>query len=158
MQVLWRKLNSGMWFLTVLGRKNTRFFARSSLGIKEFIFHYVRTIIPMFALQTRAAYLLLDCPPDTLRCALTASQSSVGGTQIKERHPSDASPYYIRMRMRGITMLYPAFSGRICNATERSPERRRRVRLPLSGTVLLQKRNMKRNRRTEIASGGRYEE
>ena len=27
-----------------------------------------------------------------------------------------------------------------------------------SGTVLLQKRNMKRNRRTEIASGGRYEE
>lgn len=26
------------------------------------------------------------------------------------------------------------------------------------GTVLLQKRNMKRNRRTEIASGGRYEE
>ena len=32
MQVLWRKLNSGMWFLTVLGRKNARFFYRSSLG------------------------------------------------------------------------------------------------------------------------------
>ena len=33
----------------------------------------------MFALRTRAAHLLLDCPLDTLRCALTASQSSVGG-------------------------------------------------------------------------------
>ena len=32
MQVLWRKLNWGMWFLTVLGRKNARFFSRSSLG------------------------------------------------------------------------------------------------------------------------------
>ena len=51
-----------------------------------------------------------------------------------------------------------AFSGKTCIATERFPERRRRVRRPLSGTVLLQKRNMKRNRRTEIASGGRYEE
>ena len=36
--------------------------------------------------------------------------------------------------------------------------RARLFRPPLSGTVLLQKRNMKRNRRTEIASGGRYEE
>jgi len=26
---------------------------------------------------------------------------------------SDASPYYIRMRMRGITMLYPAFGDMI---------------------------------------------
>ena len=140
------------------GQKIVGIVSRSCLSFKEFLFRMAHTIISMFALQTRAAHLLLDCPPDTLRCALTASQSSVGGTQIKERHPSDASPYYIRMRMRGITMLYPAFSGRICNATERSPERRRRVRLPLSGTVLLQKRNMKRNRRTEIASGGRYEE
>ena len=32
----------------------------------------------MFALRTRAAHLLLDCPPDTLRCALTASRSSLG--------------------------------------------------------------------------------
>ena len=107
MQVLWRKLNSGMWFLTVLGRKNTRFFARSSLGIKEFLFRMAQTIISMFALRTRAAHLLLDCPPDTLRCALTASQLSLGGTQNKERHPSDASPYYIRMCMRGITKQYP---------------------------------------------------
>ena len=119
MQVLWRKLNSGMWFLTVLGRKNTRFFARSFLGFKEFLFHYVRTIIPMFALQTRAAHLLLDYPPDTLRCALTASQLSLGGTQNKERHPSDASPYYIHTCMRTITTLFQACGGRICNATGR---------------------------------------
>ena len=32
MQVLWRKLNLGMWFWGVLGRKNTRFVSRSSLG------------------------------------------------------------------------------------------------------------------------------
>ena len=57
-----------------------------------------------------------------------------------------------------ITKRYPTCGGSSCNATERSPERRRRARRPLSGTVLLQKRNMKRNRRTEIASGGRYEE
>ena len=101
MQVLWRKLNWGMWFLTVWGRKNARFFSRSSLGIKEFLFHYVQTIIPMFALRTRAAYLFLDCPPDTLRCALTASQSSLGGTQIKERHPNGClSLLYAHARTR----------------------------------------------------------
>ena len=114
MQVLWRNLNCGMWFLTVLGRKNARFFSRSSLG----------------------------------------------GTQNKERHPIGClSLLYIRVCTRSlITTLYPAFSGKTCIATERFPERRRRARLPLSGTALLQKRNMKRNRRTEIASGGRYEE
>ena len=67
-------------------------------------------------------------------------------------------PLLIITRTREITKQCRACGGRICNATERSPERRRRARLPLSGTVLLQKRNMKRNRRTEIASGGRYEE
>ena len=104
--------------------------SRSSLGFKEFLFHYVRTIIPMFALQTRAAHLLFDCPPDTLRCALTASQLSLGGTQNKERHPSDASPYYIRMRMRTITTLFQACGGRICIATGRSPERQRKRWVP----------------------------
>ena len=49
------------------------------LGFKEFLFRMAQTIISMFAMQTRAAHLLLDCPPDTLRCALTASQSSVDG-------------------------------------------------------------------------------
>jgi len=34
-----------MWFLTVLGRKNARFFARSSLGIKDFLFRMAQTII-----------------------------------------------------------------------------------------------------------------
>ena len=65
---------------------------------------------------------------------------------------------YTRVHAFLITIACRACGGRICNATERSLERRRRARLPLSGTVLLQKRNMKRNRRTEIASGGRYEE
>ena len=55
-----------------------RFLSLGHLGFKEFLFHYVRTIIPMFALQTRAAHLLLDCPLDTLRCTLTASRSSLG--------------------------------------------------------------------------------
>ena len=74
----------------------------------------------------------------------------------------DASPYYIRIYVRtllpcsaehaevgfvtaesvtNLTKLYPAFSGKTCIATGRSPERRRRARLPLSGTVLLQKRS-----------------
>ena len=65
------------------GQKIVGIVSRSSLGFKEFLFHYVRTIIPMFALQTRAAHLLFDCPPDTLRCALTASQSSVGEHKIR---------------------------------------------------------------------------
>ena len=50
-------------------------------------------------------------------------------------------PLLIITRTRGITTLCRAFSSSSCNATERSPERRRRARLPLSGTVLLQKRN-----------------
>ena len=41
----------------------------------------------------------------------------------------------------GITKRYPAYAGSSCNATEHSPERRRTIRLPLSGTALLQKRN-----------------
>ena len=56
--------------------------------------------------------------------------------------------------MRLITKRCRAFSGSSYNATARSPERQRRARRPLSGTVLLQKRNMKRNRRTEGMSGG----
>ena len=64
----------------------------------------------------------------------------------------------IQASSAGITKRYPAYAGSSCNAIEHSLERRRRARRPLSGTVLLQKRNMKRNRRTEIASGGRYEE
>ena len=55
------------------------FLSLGHLGFKEFLFRMAQTIISMFALQTRAAHLLLDCPPDTLRCALTASQSSVSG-------------------------------------------------------------------------------
>ena len=79
----------------------------------------------------------------------------------------DASPYYIRMRVPAwlfgsgaspVTIVCRACGGRICNAIERSLERRRRARLPLSGTVLLQKRNMKRNRRTEGMSGGQSKE
>ena len=38
----------------------------------------------MFALQTRAAHLLLDCPPDTLRCALTASRFSPAHRSVKK--------------------------------------------------------------------------
>ena len=45
------------------------------LGFKEFLFHYVQTIIPMFA---RAAHLLLRMSIGHSRCALTASRSSVG--------------------------------------------------------------------------------
>ena len=60
-------------------RFGRQFFSLGHLGFKEFLFRMAQTIISMFALQTRAAHLLLDCPPDTLRCALTASQSSVGG-------------------------------------------------------------------------------
>ena len=61
----------------------------------------------------------------------------------------DASPYYIRMRVpawlfgSGASPVTTQFLTYVSNSY---------------GTVLLQKRNMKRNRRTEIASGGRYEE
>ena len=41
-----------------------------------------------------------------------------------------------------LTKLYPACGGSSCIATERSPERRRRARLPLSGTALLQRQNV----------------
>jgi len=57
-----------------------------------------------------------------------------------------------------LTMQYPAFSGSSCNATGRSPELLQTIPQLRWGIVLLQKRNMKRNRRTEIASRGRYEE
>ena len=80
----------------------------------------------MFALQTRAAHLLLDCPPDTLRCALTASQLSLGGYKSRRGSRTDASPYYTRMCTRYITIVYLTCGGRICNATERFPERQRR--------------------------------
>ena len=52
------------------------------LGHLSALFHYVQTIIPMFALQTRAAHLLLECPLDTLRCALTASRSCVAHLSV----------------------------------------------------------------------------
>ena len=39
----------------------------------------------MFALRTRAAHLLLECPLDTLRCALTASRSSLGHRSVGKR-------------------------------------------------------------------------
>ena len=48
------------------------------LGFKEFLFRMAQTIISMFALRTRTAHLLRECPLDTLRYALTASRSSVG--------------------------------------------------------------------------------
>jgi len=80
----------------------------------------------------------------------------------KERHPNGClSLLYTRVRVpllpsgtqhaevgfvtaasvTNLTMLYPAFSGKTCIATGRSPERQRRARRPLSGTALLQKRN-----------------
>ena len=59
----------------------------------------------------------------------------------EESAPKDALTIYAHMRAYLITKQCRAFSGKTCIATERSPERRRRVRLPLSGTVLLQKRN-----------------
>ena len=79
----------------------------------------------------------------------------------------DASPYYIRMRVpawlfgSGASPVTTQFLTYVSNfyisivhflaLLQTIP--------PLRwGTVLLQKRNMKRNRRTEIASGGRYEE
>ena len=114
----------------------------------------------MFALQTRSAHLLLQMSTGHSRCALTASQSSVGG--YKSRRGTHRMPLLIITRTRVcvflITMQCRACGGRICNATERSPERQQRARLPLSGTVLLQKRNMKRNRRTAGMSGGQSKE
>ena len=76
----------------------------------------------------------------------------------EESAPKDALSIYAHMRAYLITIACRACGGRICNATERFPERRRRARRPLSGTVLLQKRNMKRNRRTEGMSGGHSKE
>ena len=55
------------------------------LGFKEFLFRMAQTIISMFALRTRAAHLLIECPPDTLRCALTASCSSHGHRSVGRR-------------------------------------------------------------------------
>lgn len=59
----------------------------------------------------------------------------------EESAPKDALSIYAHMRAYLITIACRACGGSSCNATERSPERRRRARLPLSGTVLLQKRN-----------------
>ena len=52
------------------------------LGFKEFLFRMAQTIISMFALRTRAAHLLLDCPPDTLRCACFASRLCPGHRSV----------------------------------------------------------------------------
>jgi hypothetical protein len=64
-------------FFSFLSRKIV-IFCLGLLGFKEFLFRMAQTIISMFALRTRAAHLLLECPLDTLRCALTASRSSLG--------------------------------------------------------------------------------
>ena len=61
----------------VLGRKSLRLGHFLSLG------HLSVLRSSMFALRTRAAHLLLDCPLDTLRCTLTASQSSLG-TRVRQ--------------------------------------------------------------------------
>ena len=57
-----------------------------------------------------------------------------------------------------LTTLCRAYAGSSCSAIERSLERRRRARLPPSGTALLRKRSMKRNRRTAGMSGGQSKE
>ena len=64
---------------------------------------------------------------------------------IREEPPFRAalSCIYAHRRERYyITTQCRACGGSSCIATGRSPERRRRARLPLSGTVLLQKRNV----------------
>ena len=59
----------------------------------------------------RAVHLLLDCPPDTLRCALTASRSSPAhrsvGTDdaIFRLSPNDLRWCYLR------GLEYPSFAG-----------------------------------------------
>ena len=60
--------------------------------------------------------------------------------------------------MRGITMLYPAFGDMIYISIVHFLALQQTILQLRWGIVLLQKRNMKRNRRTEIASGGQYEE
>lgn len=79
----------------------------------------------------------------------------------------DASPYYIRMRVPAwlfgsgaspVTKRYPTCGGMIYISTVHFPVQQQTIPQLRWGIVLLQKRNMKRNRRTEIASGGRYEE
>ena len=85
MQVLWwesvkflflhKKRRAVARLMGTIRKFRTVAVSRSSLGCKEFLFRMAQTIISMFALQTRAAHLLLDCPLDTLRCALTASRS-----------------------------------------------------------------------------------
>ena len=79
----------------------------------------------------------------------------------------DVSPYYIRMRVPAwmfgsgvspLTKLYPAFSSNSYISIVHFLVLLQTIPQLRSGTALLQKRNMKRNRRTEIASGGRYEE
>ena len=77
----------------------------------------------------------------------------------------DASPLLLRVHAwlfgsgaSPVTKRYPTCGGRICNATVHFLALPQTIPQLRWGTVLLQKRNMKRNRRTEIASGGRYEE
>lgn len=76
----------------------------------------------------------------------------------KERHPSDASPYHIRMRMRGITTQFLTYVSNSYISIVHFLALLQTIPQLRWGIVLLQKRNMKRSRRTEIASGGRYEE
>ena len=55
-----------------------------------------------FSIRTAAFFVSL-----CLGLGSVFSRPSVGGTQIKERHPSDVSPYYIHMCVRRITKQYP---------------------------------------------------
>ena len=59
----------------------------------------------------------------------------------RERPFEAALSIYAHMRAFLITTQFLTCGGSSCNATGRSLERQRRVRLPLSGTALLQMRS-----------------
>ena len=133
-------------------RKNQHCFSNAFVRILYVTVGYFYVVLPLFhrsvtpqtkrgTLSPEGARLLSEAREKNKKRNKSCMNRQSRGYINEESAPKDALSIYAHMRAYLITIACRACGGRICNATGRFLERRRRARLPLSGTALLQKRN-----------------